>query len=170
MSTGEIAIAGAFAFLAVVIALSLWLVRRGVDPARAVASVAVAAGAGFTLRFTPATARAHDLLLRFDVDHGGGEDDYGITVTLAVRVGGAPAQAIEHRIGDGAPAIGPRFTTNTSLYWMGASSGPEGNNSRAIATLATIPAAAGAPVEITGRVTMAGCSSANSLLVYVLPA
>lgn len=162
---------GISVLLAGLVALGFAWVLRSTDPGRAVASIEAPAGAPITLRFTAREARAHRVWLRFEVEYEGGEDDYGVTAELRAQVTGGITHAVEHRIGDRAPALGPSGRRNTSLYRAGSMSGPEGDSVRATAEVMTLPALpAGAEVVITGRVVVAEGQRATGLLLFVLPA
>lgn len=156
--------------LAVLLVVGLWIASRAWDPARAVASVQASAGAPFTLRFTPRAAKAHRVWLRFEIDYHGGEDDYGVTAELRIELPPLAPFTVEHRIGDRAPALGPKATTSTSLFSVTHASGSEGDSISATSNIATLPKVApGREIVVSGRVVVAEGQKPVELLVFIVP-
>ncbi len=162
-------IAGGVLF-GVLLVVGLMLLLRSSDPDRAVASAVVTAGSPFMLRARVVEAKPHRLWIRFEVDYNGGEDGYGVTVEAKIQSPAGPPMAVELRIGDNAPAIGPNGVQNSSLYRVTSSSGPAGDSVRATAEIAKIPAmSAGAEVVVSGRVLVAEGQTPVELLVFLSP-
>lgn len=163
-----LALIGGGIALAGLILLVVMLLLRSTDPARALASMEVPPGAPFTLRFTPRGPKAHHLWLRFELDWDGGEDDYGVTAEITIQVPGREPMSVEHRMGDKAPALGPRGTRNTALYRGTSSSGPAGESVRATAEIAAVtPPASGGEVLVSGRLVLDPGSTSRGLLLFV---
>jgi hypothetical protein len=154
--------------LAALLGALLFFALRDSDPARAIASLEVLANTPFGLSFA-ATPGEYRLWLRFDIAHGGDEDDYGLTAALDVTGAGPPA-SIEHRIGDEAPALGGAPSVNSVLVRVAYTVDSEGCTRRASACIATIVAPPpGGNVDVRGRVVLAKGCTAKSLLVFVVP-
>jgi hypothetical protein len=162
-------VGGGLAFAALIGALVLSALR-GSDPARAIASLEVAANTTFALSFA-AKPGEYRVWLRFDLAHGGDEDACGLTAALDVT-GAGPPLSVEHRIGDDAPVLGGAAASrNTTLVRVVFTSDSNGSRLRASARIATLVAPPpGANVDLRGRVVLAQGYTARSLLIFVVPA
>jgi hypothetical protein len=155
--------------LAALLGAFLFFALRASDPARAIASAETLANTPFALSFA-ANPGEYRVWLRFDVDHWGGEDGYGLTATLDVT-GAGPPFSVEHRIGDEAPVLGGAAEVNSTLLRVSHKQDSEGCRTGASAWIATVVAPApGGTVNVRGKVVVAPSSTARSLLVFVVPA
>jgi hypothetical protein len=153
--------------LTAIIGLGIGVMLRRISVARAVARADVAAGVPFELRFQGAS-RKHRVLLAFEVEHPGDEDDEGLTARLDVHAAGHGPVSIEHRIGNHAPAIAQNFTQNTARYAVLITSEGARSTTTATVPIASIGRAEG-DVIILGRLLLAEGQTARRLFVYVVP-